>query len=82
MKNFLEETCDISISIMNIINRGLLFSFFIGIIGILLLLTYNTYSVSYDFFEGGIILIRTSILFGTEFFICGFIIDKILKGKM
>ncbi|MBR6034001.1 MAG: hypothetical protein IKP28_04630 [Clostridia bacterium] len=82
MKKFLEEICNINCRIMNIVNRGLFFSFFIGIIGILLLLTYNTYSVSYDFFDGGIILIRTSILFGTDFFICGFIIDKIIKGKM
>ncbi len=80
MKKVIEEFFNINYNVMRIINRGLVFSFAIGITGIALLLTYNTNTVTYDIFKGGLILVKASTIFAAEFIGCGFIIDKIKKG--
>ncbi len=82
MKKILSEIKQINKKVIKIINYGFTFCFAVSIIGLLLMLTYNTYSVSYDFFKAGIILIRTSILFAAQFVACGFIMDRLKKGKI
>ena len=81
-KKILIEINEIDDRIFKIINMGLAFSLIVGILGILLLHTYNTYPVSYDFYKGGLILIKTSFVFSAQFIASGFITDKLLKGKI
>lgn len=82
IKNILKELGGIDEKVMKVINKGLMVSFFIALMGILLLLTYNTYSVNYDFFEGGFILVKTGLAFGAQFIGCGLGINQIIKEKM
>lgn len=82
MKRFITEFSEIDEKVMKIINRGLLFSFGVGILGVLFLLTYNTHFVTYDFYEGGFILIKTGLIFASQFIGCGFVVDKLIKNKV
>ena len=82
MNKILEEFGEIDVKLMKIINIGLIFSFGVGMIGLILLLTYNTYFVTYDFFEAGFILIRTSFAFAAQLIGCGFLSDKLIKNKI
>ncbi len=81
IKKVLKELKEMDTSIMKVINNGFIFSFAIGVLGMLLLLTYNTYSVSYDIYQGGMILVRTGFIFAAQFLGCGFVVDKLNKGK-
>ncbi len=81
IKKVLIELKELDNSIIKIMNNGFAFCFGIGIIGIVLLLTYNTYSVSYDIYKAGFILVKTSIIFAAQFFACGFVANKLRKGK-
>ncbi len=60
-----------------IVNFGIGLSFFICLIGILFVLTYNTYPTSYDFYQGGLILFKTGISFIASFLCCGIVFDKL-----
>lgn len=82
IKKILGEIKEMDNSIMKFMNNGLLFSFAIEVLGLILLLTYNTYSVSYDIYQGGFILIKTGIIFAAEILGCGFVVDKLNKGKV
>ena len=57
--------------IATIVNAGLLLSLVIGIIGVILIFTYNEYRLVYDFYKAGFILIKTSIIFAAQFIACG-----------
>ena len=82
MKKIFTEFIEIDTKIMKIINRGLLFSFVVGILGVLFLLTYNTHFVAYDFYQGGFILVKTGLIFAAQFIGCGFVVDKLTKNKV
>lgn len=82
IKKLLGELKEVDNSIMKIMNYGFLFSFAVSILGALLLLTYNTYCVSYDIYQGGLILIKTGLTFVAQFLACGFVVDKWNKGKV
>ena len=82
LKKIIDEIKEMDISIMKMVNNGLFFSFSIGILGLLLLLTYNTYSVSYDIYQGGFILVKTGLIFAAEILGCGFVVDKLNKGRV
>ena len=64
-----------------IMSNGLIFSAFIGLVAIVLLVTYN-FSFTFTFpilFTIGFVLFRLSLIFGIEFVICGFVVDGIKK---
>lgn len=62
-----------------IMRYGLQFCFALCLISVLILLTYDlTFHSPYIYYIG-ISLFRLSLIFGTEFIVCGFIADKIKK---
>ena len=62
-----------------IMSNGLIFSAFIGLVAIVLLVTYNFSFTFPILFTIGFVLFRLSLIFGIEFVICGFIVDGIKK---
>ena len=62
-----------------IMSNGLIFSAFIGLVAIVLLVTYNFSLTIPILFYVGFVLFRLSLIFGIEFVICGFIVDGIKK---
>lgn len=81
IKNFFKGVNEFNQKVMKIINKGLLFSLGIGIIGLLLILTYNTYSVTYDIYEGGFILVKTAFAFAAQFVGFGIATNRLIKEK-
>ena len=79
LKVLIESFKNMSIPVFKIVNYGLEFSFSICLAGILLLLFYNTYPSSYDFFQGGLILFKTVISFVATCLCCGIVFDKLKK---
>ena len=62
-----------------IMNNGLKFCSLIGLFALILLVTYN-FSVPIPIlFYIGFITFKLSLIFGIEFVICGFVVDKIKK---
>lgn len=62
-----------------IMKCGLLFCSFIGLISLILLITYNISILSPLIYTIGLGLFKISLIFGIEFIICGFAADKIKK---
>ena len=62
-----------------IMKYGLQFCFSLCIISALILLTYETISLSPFLFNIGLSLFRLSIIFGIEFIVCGLVADSIRK---
>ena len=62
-----------------IMSNGLIFSAFIGLVAIVLLVTYNFSLTIPILFYVGFILFRLSLIFGIEFVICGIVVDGIKK---
>jgi len=62
-----------------ILKSGLKFCFALCIISVSILLTYNLLSLSPYIYHIGISLFKLSLIFGTEFIICGFVADGIKK---
>ena len=79
MKKVLLDILEIDTKIMKIVNVGMVFSYILGVIGALFLLTYNTYKVSYDCFKAGVILTKTAMAFAAQFIACGIALNKIKK---
>ena len=63
-----------------IMKSGFKFCFCLGIIALLLLVTYNLFFTSPTVFYIGFGLLKTSLMFAVEFIICGFVVDKIKAG--
>lgn len=63
-----------------IMKNGLKFCFMIGIISLIILVTYNLSFTVPILFNIGFILFKLSLIFGVEFIICGFAVDIIKKG--
>lgn len=79
LKNLFSCLSNMNSKIFKIVNFGFGFSFFVCLIGILFLLTYNTYPTSYDFYQGGLILFKTGISFIAIFLCCGIAFNKLKK---
>ena len=62
-----------------IMNNGLKFCLFLGLISISVLVTYNFSLTIPILFYVGFILFRLSLIFGIEFVICGIVVDRIKK---
>ena len=76
-----KEIGEIDDKTIKILNYSFLVSFAIGIAGMLMLLSYGTYSSNYDIYEGGMLLIKDASMFAAQCFACGFIFDKIKKAQ-
>ena len=63
-----------------IMKYGLRFCSILGIISLIILVTYNLSFTIPMLFNVGFILFKLSLIFGVEFIICGFIVDKINAG--
>lgn len=63
-----------------ILNNGLKFCFVLGIISLIILVTYNLSFTIPILFNIGFILFKLSLIFGVEFIICGFAVDRIKNG--
>ena len=63
-----------------IMKNGLRFCFMIGIIALIILVTYNLSFTIPILFNIGFILFKLSLIFGVEFIICG-IITNAIKNK-
>lgn len=59
-----------------IMKKGLIFCSLLGIIGLIILITYNFYTEPTLFWVGSTIF-KLSLNFSVEFIICGFVVDKI-----
>ncbi len=62
-----------------IMSYGLKFCLMICLISLAILVTYNFSFTIPILFTIGFILFRLSLIFGIEFVICGFIVDRIKK---
>ncbi len=79
IKNCLDRFRNLDVLIKKIMKSGFIFSFFVSIVAILILLTYSTYYISPDLFYVGISLFKTSIMFTVAFIIGGIAFDTIKK---
>lgn len=78
-KNFFKDMKNADKKIVHTVQNGILFSSFICLAGIILLLIHNYFFISFDLIEAAMILFKTSIFFVMQFILCGFAFDKILK---
>jgi hypothetical protein len=62
-----------------ILKNGLKFCLALCMISISILFTYDLFILSPSIYYVGITLFKLSLIFGTEFIICGFVIDGIKK---
>ena len=70
---------NLDIKIKNIMKYGFVFSFIFCLFSTLILYTYHKLNLSPIIFTIGTILFKTSLIFFTDFIICGFAFDKITK---
>lgn len=63
-----------------IMKNGLRFCSVLGIISLIILLTYNLSFTVPILYTIGFILFKLSLTFGIEFIICGLVVDKIKAG--
>ena len=62
-----------------IMKQGLRFCSILGMISLIILVTYNLSFTIPILYTIGFILFKLSLIFGVEFIICGFAADKIKK---
>ena len=65
-----------------IMKQGLKFCSALGLIALIILVTYNLSFTIPIVFTIGLILFRLSLIFGVEFIICGFAADRIKKQML
>ena len=65
-----------------ILKNGWKFCILICIISLTLLVIYNIFIHSLLFYRLGILLFKLSMVFATEFLICGYVVDSIKKGEI
>lgn len=70
---------DLDKLVKRIMKIGLKFCSILGIISLIILITYNLSFTIPILFTIGFILFKLSLTFGIEFVICGFVADKIKK---
>lgn len=72
---------NLDIKIKNIMKYGFLFSFIFCFFSIIILYTYHKLITSPLLFTIGALLFKTSLMFFTDFIICGLAFDKIIKNE-
>ena len=72
---------NLDIKIKNIMKKGFLFSFMFCIFSVIILFLYHSFNIYPILFSIGSILFKTSLMFFTDFIICGVAFDKILKTE-
>ena len=81
-KNFFKELFkpikNINKKILHIINNGFIFSSFLILVGIVLLLLHKQFFISFELIEASMIIFKTSLFFAMQFLICGIAFNKIL----
>ena len=65
--------------IRNIMKYGFLFSFLSCLLSVVILCTYHKLNTSPILFTIGALLFKTSLMFFSDFIICGLVFDKIIK---
>lgn len=80
IKNIINNFKDLNKLTKTIMKNGLRFCSILGIISLIILVTYNLSFTTPIVFTLGFILFRLSLIFGVEFIICGLIVDKIKTG--
>lgn len=65
--------------IILLINIFLMISYFISIIGIFMLYTYNNFYISIDLYKASIIVFRTGLMTAIFSVICGFAFNQYLN---
>lgn len=65
-----------------IMKQGIRFCSVLGMIALIILVTYNLSVTIPILYSIGFILFKLSLIFGVEFIICGFAVDKIKKQTL
>lgn len=79
MNQLLLELKNMDNSILKLMKSGIKFSFFVSLISIITLLTYDFVYTSPSIYYIGISLFKSSLFFMVGFVICGFAFSKIKK---
>ncbi len=77
--NIINNFKNLDTLIKSIMKIGLRICFALCIISLIFLITYNSFYVPF-LYNIGFILFKLSLIFGVEFIICGFVVDKIKAG--
>lgn len=80
IKNIINNFKDLNKLTKVIMKNGLRFCSILGIISLIILVTYNFSFTTPIVFSIGFILFKLSLIFGVEFIICGVVVDKIKTG--
>lgn len=78
MKQLITQFKNMEIDIKKILHNGYIFSFIVGIISMLFLLTYHI-TLHLNFYYIGLAMLRLSLFFVIEFIISALAIDTIKK---
>ncbi len=79
---FKTDIKNIDKKVVSLMCNGFKFSSIILIISLYILLLYKFNPISHILFESGILLFKASLMYAISFFICGFIIDQIMKKNI
>lgn len=79
INNILDSFKSLDKLVIKIMKNGLKFCSILGIISLIILITYNLSFTIPIVYTIGFILFKLSLTFGVEFIICGFAVDKIKK---
>lgn len=80
IKNIINNFKSLDKLAKKIMKSGLKFCLILGIIALIVLITYNLSFTTPILFTIGFILFKLSLIFGVEFIICGVVVDKIKAG--
>lgn len=79
INNILDNFKNLDKLAKKIMKNGLKFCFILGIISLIILVTYNLSFTIPLLYSIGFVLFKLSLILGVEFVICGFAADKIKK---
>ena len=82
LKILIDKIKNLDKKVKKIMNIGFIFSFFLSILAVLSLFTYEFFYSIPTLFYAGISLFRTSLMFACTFFICGIGFDTITKERI
>lgn len=80
IKNIINDFKNLDKVDKKIMKNGLKFCSILGIIALIILITYNLSFTIPILYSVGFILFKLSLIFGVEFIICGLVVDKIKAG--
>ena len=82
IKKILEDISTIDKPILKVMKIGLMLSFVFCIISIAILYIYVLNPISYTTYEIGTLLFKNGLFLFVDFFMCGFICDKLRKQRI